>query len=801
MSEIRFAFRTLMKTPWLSLVVVLSLAVGIGANTVVFSWLKSSLLQPLPGVTAPVLLLETKDDTGDYVSTSWLEYQDLRELLPSFRQIAVQRMRSLQLGDTGQETPVFAELVSGNFFAVLGVEPQLGRFFRADESTQPGSAPVAVISHDFWQRTFGGAPDIIGQTLKLNHRPFTIIGVTPVGFCGGFNSLAFGVFVPATMARELVGASSELTNRYNRPFFMLTQLHPGVTPGQARGELAAAAQHLIATHPETNRGLGYELLPVWRSPRGGGSVVASLVTLQIFAALILIVVCANTASLLLARASVRQREIGVRLALGAGPSQIVGQLLLESVGLALVGAGAGLVVALWGVDALTQLPLPHGLPIRLAPALDWSSLAFAVGAATACGVTFGLAPALQLARSDVLAALAGGRGSVGGRHRLREVLIGLEVAVALVVLVLAGLFLKSFHNALVVSPGFDSGRVLLTGLDLGERGYNGRTGGALLDDLLSRLRALPGVAQASAANYVPLDMRGVSTGVISIQGKAFDPNRKIIYYYVSAEYFSTLGIPLAAGADLAPRARADLPLDAVIGDEMARRYWPDENPVGHRFEVDGSTYVIAGVARTPKLEQITESPRPAAWLSLRTQFVSIPVLQVRATDGDPAALLPAVRETIHQLDPELTLLDPRTLAQHVETNLFIKRIPAQMLLVLGPLALALAAIGLYAVVAHAVGQRTREIGVRVALGAAPASLVALMMWQSLRVVLVGGACGWTVAYAAGWYLRDRFVGVTFGDPLIALGVPALLLTVATLACWLPARRASRVNPIEALRAE
>ncbi|MEJ1971228.1 MAG: ADOP family duplicated permease [Lacunisphaera sp.] len=799
--NLRLAFRTLTKTPGLSLVVILSLAIGIGANTVIFSWLKSVVLHPLPGVTAPVLLVETKDDTGNYVSTSWLEYQDLRELLPSFRLLAAHRTRLLQLGAPGHETPVYAELVSANFFAALGLEPQLGRFFHADEATQPGAAPVAVISHDFWRRNFQGAPNIVGRTLILNSRAFTIIGVTPQGYYGGFNSLALDVFVPATMASELVAASTELTARGNRPYVMLAQLRPDATTGQARGELAAAARQLIATHPETNRGLGYEFLPVWRSPRGGVTMLASLVTLQVFAGLILVVVCANTANLLLARASVRQREIGVRLALGAGPSRIVRQLLLESVCLALLGAAAGLIVALWGVDLLAQMPLPGGLPIRLAPALDWTSLVFAAGVATASGLAFGLAPALQLARRDVVAALAGGHGSVGGRSRLRDVLVGLEVAVALVVLVLAGLFLKSFRNALAASPGFDAGRVALAGIDLGGRGYNAKTGGLLLDDLLQRLRALPGVAAAAAANYVPLDLHNIPTGVISVAGKEFDPNRKILYYSVTPGYFATLGIPLLAGTDLAPRARTDLPPDAVIGDEMARRYWPGENPVGRSFEVSGTTYLVAGVARTPKIGRINEAPRPAAWLSMRGQFVSAPILQIRATAGDPRALLPAVRDTIRQLDPELVTLDPRSFVQHIENNLFVERVPAQMLLVLAPLALALAAIGLYAVVAHAVGQRTREIGVRVALGATPACLVALMMWQSLRVVLVGAAAGWIGAGAIAWFLHDRFVGVSFGDPLISGGVPALLLAVATLACWLPARRATKVDPMVALRAE
>lgn len=801
LTDLRFALRQLTKSRWFSLVVVASLALGIGANTVIFSWLKSSVLHPLPGVTAPVLLLETKDDTGNYVTTSWLEYQDLRPLLPSFRLVAAHRLRALYLGDSEREARVNAELVSENYFSVLGLTPALGRFLRPGEAATPGAAPVAVISYGFWQGHFKGDPGVIGRELKLNRRTFTVIGVTPFGFRGAYNNLALDAFLPLTMAAELVPASSELTRRDNRAYSMLAQLSPGVTLGQARGELAVAAQQLIAAHPETNRGLGYELLPLWRSPRGGETMVTSLATLQVFATLILVVVCANTATLLLARASTRRREIGVRLAIGAGPARIIFQLLLESVTLALLGAAGGLIVALWGVDALAHLPLPGTLPIRLAPGLDWTSIAFASGLATACGVAFGLAPALQLARGDVMQSLRGGHGSLGGRSLLRDLLVGLEVGVALLILVLAGLFLKSFRNAQVMNPGFDSGRVMLTTVDLGARGYTGKTGGALLDDLLQRLAALPGVEHAAAANYVPLDLHGPATGVISILGKEFDPNRKILYYYVTADYFATLGLPLLAGTDLAPRARTDLPPDAVIGDEMARRYWPGENPVGHRFEVNGVTYVVAGIARTPKLEKMSEAARPAAWLSLRTQFVSLPNVYVRVAQGDPRRLLPAIRDTIRHLDPELGVLDTRSLAQHLDNNLFLQRVPAQMLAVLGPLALALAAIGLYAVLAYAVAQRTQEIGVRLTLGATPQSVVRLMMWQSLRVVLIAAVLGWGAALAAGWYLRGVLVRVPVGDPAIYAGMPALLLGVAALACFLPARRATKVDPMVALRAE
>ncbi len=797
----RLALRSLTRAPILTVVIVLSLAVGIGANTVVFSWLKSAIVNPLPGVTTPALLLETKDDTGNYVSTSWLEYRDLCELTPSFAAIAAQRPRSFYLGDTERESRAFGEYVSANFFAVLGVKPVLGRFFLPEEATRPGSSPVVVLSYDFWQSRFKSDRTILGQTLKLNNRPLTIIGVAPYGFRGGMNNMAFDVFVPLTMATELQPATKELTSRTSRPYVMLALLKPGVTRGQAQGELDAAARHLLKTYPETNKGLAYRLLPPWRSPRGGETVVMSLTTLQVFATLILVVVCANTANLLLARATVRQREIGVRLALGAGPGRIIAQLLGESVLLALLGAAGGLLVALWSVDALAQMPLPGNLPLRIAPELDWASLVFASGLGTVCGLAFGLAPALQLARADVLQSLRGGRGALGGRSRLRDLLVGLEVAVALVVLVLAGLFLKSFRNSQTANPGFDPSHVMLANLDLGGRGYTRKTAATLLNETIIRLGQLPGVESVAASDFVPLDIRGVSTGVIDITGQEFDPSRKILYYNITPEYFAALGIPLVSGSTLSPLDRTDLPTDAVINEEMARRYWPKGNAVGQRFEVDTTHYVVAGIARDIKLEKLSETPKPAAWLTARSSSFLIPTLYVRVSSGDPRSILPAIRATVHQLDPELTVLDARSFAQHLDNNLFIQRVPAQMLAVLGPLALALAAIGLYAVLSYAVAQRTAEIGVRLTLGATPYSVVGLMMWQSLKIVLIASVVGWAAALGLGWWLRRIFVGVPFGDPLIYAGVPALLLAVAALATWLPARRAARVDPMIALRTE
>ncbi len=800
-TNLKLAFRSFAKTPVLSLVIVVSLAIGIGANTVVFSWLKTAVLHPLPGTTSDLVSLETKDDTGGYVTTSWQEYLDLQPMLPSFAAIAAHRPRAFYLGDSARDARVFGEYVTANFFTVLGVSPQSGRFFRADEVSRPGAEPVAVVSHSFWQGQLKGAPDVVGRTLKLNSQTLTIIGVTPAGFLGGMNNLAFDVWVPATMAPLLQPASMEMTNRTVRSYTMLANLQPGTIAAQAKTELDNAARKMIATYPETNKGLGYEIMPLWLAPRGGKAAAAILATLQLFAGLILIVVCANTASLLLARASIRQREIGVRLAIGAGPGRILAQLLFESILLALLGAGGGLLLSLWGIDALQKIPLPSGVPIKFTVEFDATSLLFAVGLGSLCGLVFGLAPALQLARADVLKALRGGRGETAGRSRLRDALVGTEVAIALVVLVLAGLFLKSFRNAQHTSPGFDTQHVMLATVDLAGRGYDQTRGQALLENLLRRIEAQPGVAHAAAAGYVPLDFRGMPTGVTDVEGKAFDPERKIIYQNATPGYFATMGIPLVEGHDLAPLSRKEAPLDAVINDTMAKRYWPEGSAIGRRFEVGGTFYEIVGVARTIKNLTMNEAPQPAAWLSMRAQFIFSPIIHVSTTGGDPALLYPGIRQAIHDLDAELAIVDGRTMAQQLDNNLFLQRIPMRMLAVLGPLARALAALGLYAVLAFTVAQRTQEIGVRLSLGSTPQGVVRLMIWQGMRVVLVATTVGWLVSLALGYLLQSKLVGVPLGDPLIYAGVPTLLLAVAFLACWLPARRAAQVDPMVALRAE
>ncbi|MBI2515290.1 MAG: ABC transporter permease [Opitutae bacterium] len=802
MINLRFLIRSLARTPFLTAVVILSLAVGIGANTVVFGWLRNAIVRPLPGADSPLVMsLEVKDDTGNWVSTSWREYQDLCAMVPSVAAISAQRPRSFYLGNTERDARAFGEFVSANFFETLALQPQQGRFFHADEVAAAGGAPVVVISHDFWRKQFAGAADVVGRQLKLNGALLTIIGVAPRGFQGGYNALAFDVWLPATLAPVLQPATEELTSRTSRPYTMLVQLRPGVPLAQVQGELDAAAHKLLATYPETNRGLGYGLLPLWRSPRGGQIIVISLATLQAFALLILAVVCINTANLLLARASTRQREIGVRLAVGGAPSRILLQLLAESVVLAFIGAASGLLCALWGVEAVKNLPLPSGggLPVKIAPELDWTALVFAGGIATACGILFGLAPAWQLVRADVLQALRGGHSS-SRRSWLRDALVATEVGAALVVLVLAALFYQSFRHALAADTGFDAPHIMLANVDLAGRGYTEANAHAFLEETLRRLRETPGVVAAGAASKVPLDVIAYPRGVFAVEGKPFDPNWKALYCDVTPGYLAAMGLTITEGTDLAPLARRDLPFDAVVNEAMAQRYWPEGSPVGHRFIINDTTFVVAGVVRNAKYENLNEAPKPMAWLTMRRQLIFAPTLHVR-TSGDPRAILGALRQTVHAIDPEVALLDTRTFATHVDNSLVLQRMPARMLAVLAPLSLALAAIGLYAVIAYSLAQRMPEIGIRLALGATPSGVVRLMIWEGLRVVLVGAGIGWVFALAIGYALRAQFIGIRFGDPLIYGGVPALLLAVATLACWLPARRAAHIDPMVALRAE
>ena len=799
--DIRHAVRGVRRAPIVAGVIVVSIAAGVGVNTVVFSWLQALILQPLPGVSdaRDIYLVEPRAEAGTNPGASWLEYRDLQTSLPSFDRVLASRMAPFNLGEAGRTERVYGMLVSGNYFSALGLTPVLGRFLLPDEVSKPGGAPVVVISHDFWQSRFAASSSALGATLRVNDRPLTIVGVAPAGFQGTFVALQFDLWTPATLAPVLFNGSRELDDRALRGYSVMGRLRPDATRAGAQAELDAAMRQLARAYPATNATMGGEILPFWQAPRGPQRMLAgALAMLQAIMLLLLVAVCGNAANLVLARATTRYREIGVRLALGGGPRRIFSLLLTEHLVLALAGAMAGALLAMWGTQALRAVPMIGAVPIRFETHIDGTALAFALVLGVLSGLAFGFAPALHLARLDPLRAL---RSSVrhAGRSRARHALMGAQVALASLVLLVAGMFYRSFTETRDIDPGFRREGVLLGAYDFSARTPDEATSRTFAARLLDRLRALPGVESAAIASYVPLDIHGMPLRSFTVEGHSRDDaaDDQALANIVTPEYLRTMGIPLTAGRDFAELTDASAPPQAIVNDEFVRRFLPDVEPIGRRLESGGRTYVIAGVARTSLYEAFDEPPTPIIYFSYRDRPSSRGEIHVRTRPGSEAALGAEIQRVVREIDPMLPVYDVRTLDDHVEKNLFLRRIPARMFVVLGPLLLALLAVGVYAVVAHAVSQRTHEIGIRLSLGAGARRVQAEIVAETLRVIVVGALAGWVMALAAAAHLGGGG-GI---DPWVFAGVPVVLLIVAVAACWWPARRVASVSPMRALRAE
>jgi predicted permease len=800
--DARHALRTIAGMPILSIVVVVSLAIGIGVNTVVFSWIQAVIFHPLPGVRGSGSLhhVSPRSETGSYPGTSWLEFADIRERMQSLDGAIAFRMVPFNIGEAARTERSYGMLVSGNYFSMLELRPALGRFIRADEASRAGGEPVAVISHDFWQSRYGGSTGVLGQPLRVNGQDLTIVGVAPRAFQGTTLGLTFDMWVPATLAPTLLAGSRELEDRGIRGYSVLARLKSGATSAQAQTELQATMRDLAARYPDTNRDItGGEVLPFWQAPLGPQRMFASaLAILQGIMLLLLLAVCGNTANLVLARATTRHREVGVRLALGAGPSRIATLLLAENMILALIGAALGVLIAVWGTDALRAAPMITTFPIKFQTSLDLVSLAFAVGLGVACGLIFGLAPAWQLARVDPQVALRTG-ATGGGRSRMRHTLMGVEVGLALMVLVAAGLFFRSFSETRDIDPGFKREGVLLASYNLTGRNMNDEGARTFASRLLTRLRATPGVEAAAVALTVPLDIHGSPMRTFTIEGRPRneqDPDRALMNV-VTPDYLNAMGIPLRAGRDFADMDDATTAPQVIVNEEFVHRYVSGGEALGRRVQVRDSTYQIVGVARNSRYDSFSESALPFIYFSYRDRPYDRGEIHVRTRTGGESLLAAEVARAVREIDPTLPVYDVRTLSEHVEKNLFLRRIPARMFTVLGPLLLLLAAIGIYAVVAYTVSHRTTEIGVRIALGATAQGVVAQIVRESLRVIAVGTAVGWMIAFI----INIHVVPGRGIDKAVYLGVPLVLLMVATFASWLPARRATRVDPVVALRQE
>jgi predicted permease len=830
LQDIRFAARQLARSPGFTAIAALTLALGIGANTALYTLAHAALQRPLPGIRGAdrLLWLTPVGSRGDARNMSYPDFVDYRSGAAGpngpFAEIASFDDMQFSLSTRGLEPErVRGSLVSGSFFSTVGASMAVGRGFLAVEDSTPGTHPVAVISYALWQRRFDGDPGVIGREILLNGAPFTVVGVTPDRFNGPDHAELRDVWVPTMMISRVYPQWPRMLEQRSTWFLrVIGRLKPGATKEGADAVVATIAKRIAATDSAGHRGItarNYEV----RSgmvPGNGNDVYPVAALAAVVTGLVLLIACANVTNLLLGRAVGRRREISVRLSLGAGRTRLVRQLLTESVLLSLLATAIGAVLASWGTDFMVaQIPAP------LDVSLDRSILLFTVAAAIVTGCVFGLVPALHATRGDLATAM---KESLVGfdvrRSRLQRGFVVAQLSLSLVLLVTAGMFLRSLYKSAKLDFGFETTtRVLALSFDLGRQGYSPEQASRFLSTLQERVAGLPGVERLAFSDQVPLGERIVG-GEIVVESKgprdeaAFDPRSSIdsYLYTVRPGYFATLDIPLVRGRDFSADDRSGAPDVAIVSEQFARRAWPSSDAIGKRISVDGPEgpyATIIGVAREALIAGRTERARPIIYFAhlQRPRALDLTLLVrarcAEATEDRESSrcnagrLATNVRREIASLDRNLPVYGVQTLAQYRTDRLAEARLGSGLLGAFGALALLLASVGVYAVTAFTVSQRTREIGVRVALGALQNQVVALFLREGMRVTLIGTLIGLTLALALAKTLSAVFIGLSVGDVPTIVAIVALLSAVALVACWVPARRAARVDPMLALRHE
>ncbi len=815
LSSLKYAVRSLAKTPWLTAVVTITLALGIAANTAVFSWTRGVLLHPLRGVAdvGRLFAMETVPPAGvgRYSDISYPDFRDYRDSSRSLAGAIAFQDRALSLGDGAQAERVWAEFVSGNFFDVLGVKPVTGRFFRAEEQEDaPGKHPVAVISERFWQRHFHADPEIIGKAVRLNGRELTVIGVAPAEFLGTIVGLSYDFWLPLSMNPLLSSAGNWLENRRARAVHVLARLRSGVSLPQAQAEIETIARRLAQSYPQSNADINTTLVPIAKAPYGTQEFMVPLLeTLLGAGAVLLLIVCSNVANLMLLRATTRRKEFGIRLALGASCSRVIAQLLLESLLLAGLGGSAGILLA-GRMAGWLQFFMPVTyLPIALNFPPDSAVLAFTLAISLLAGLLCGLIPALQIIRHHHFGSLMdSGRGAIGDArsHRLRGALVISEVALALVVLIGASLFLESFWHAKRTDPGFDPSHVLLAGIDLSEEGYSTEQGKLFMRQLRDRVAALPGV-QAVSFGHVPLGFDRDHDNSASVQVDGYLPRRgedmSVYWAQVWPGYFDLLRIGLTKGRDFTDRDDNQAPAVIIVSEAFVRRFFQGQEPIGRKLRVGGNAErTVIGVVKDIKYHSLGESPQPYFYLPMQQVWEpSTGTGLLVRTKGPPEQILPSLQREWRSVDPRVNLSVVFALRDFIGASWFVHKIAASLLGVLGTLALLLAALGLFSVMAYTVSQRTQEIGIRMALGAQKRDVLRPVLGQALGLAMVGVAIGLALSFALTPLVASQLLGVRATDPLTFAGVSCLLCVVALAASFIPARRATKVDPLIALRSE
>jgi len=806
--DLRYAFRQLLRNPGFALAAVACLALGIGANSSTFTFANALLLKRNPQVKEPERLVRLFIHWSSGLrlgSFSYPDYLDFRNRNEVFTGLVAERLLPVHLSAGDRNEKIWGSIVSANYFSELGVEASLGRGFRPEEDQTPGAHPVVVLSHGLWERRFAAAPGVIGQTVVLNRRPFTIVGVAPQGFTGTNTGIASEIWAPITMAGQL-NPDSDLNARGDHWIgFVIGRLKPGVGLAQARESLNALMANLTKEYPDTNTGKSVDvyaeaeasLHPMVRSGFAGFLRVMFAVV-----GLILVLACANVAGLLLARALGRRREIAIRMALGAARGRLIRQLLVESSLLSLLGGAAGLLLAVWLTRLIVSFQPTTDLPLWIDTSIDLRVLGFTFFAAVAAGILFGLAPALQTTRQGLVPSLKEGSPQGGRSTRLRNVLVVGQVALSAGLLVAAGLAVRSLQKAQSIDPGFNPDNQLVAALDLDLQGYDEAAGREFQRRLRERMSSLPGVAAVGLARDVPLQLSSSQRGTVP-EGYVTPPgaaNPSIDYNVVDYGYFEAMGVAILRGRAFSERDDEKAPPVLIVNEAFAKRFWPDQDPIGRRVRTAGKNHEVVGVAKDGKYFSLGEDPKAYMYFPLAQDYHASTVMHLRSA-GDPEALLGAVRREIRGLDPLLPIADLKTMHAALGFALIPARMAAGVVSAFAGIALLLAAVGLYGVIAYSVTQATRDIGIRVALGASSRDVLRMVLGGGMRLALTGLAIGLAAGVALARLMQGILYGVSASDPFSYASASLVLITAALLASFFPARRATRVDPMVALRAE
>ena len=807
--DIRYSLRVIAKTPGFAALAILTLALGIGANTTIFSWINSALLNPVPGIANPSQVVSmTLSKPGDNpFPFTYPDLESMRLGQQSFTGIAACGFAQLSLSGKSKAERVWGMVASANYFDVLGVHPILGRGFLPVEDEKPGGAPVAVISYRLWQSHFGGTPDIVGQAIEINKHSYTIVGVAPAVFQGSQTGVRTEIWVPIMMQAQVNPLGDLLHDHHQFWLMAFGRLKPGVVLKQAQEEMTLRLTPEAKNYPEEHKGHdSVTVYPLWRNPFGLNYFLATLLpALMCIAGLVLLLACVNVANLMLVRSLGRRREIAIRMSLGASRWPLVRQLLVESLILALAGGAVALLITSWTAGTLMKfLPVTEDIPLSLSIEADRTVLLAALVISVLTGVIFGILPALRSSGVAPVAVLKEDTGSASSgrtKTRLANGLVVAQISLSLLLLICSGLFIRSFLSAQQINPGFNPHNVLIASYDLFTAGYSEASGAEFDRQLVAKLQGLPGIQSVALSNRVPLGFNGGSTsvkpaGYVSQANESMETQVAII----TPNYFQTLQIPILKGRDFTLQDTQSSQRAVIVSEAFVNRYWPQQEALGKQLYSDLSKewFTVVGVARDVKVSSLNEKPTPFLYLPLYQVHKTTMIINARVA-GDPLTFGKTLDQTIHELNADLVVFDVTTLELREQFSSFGQRVAGTFVGAFGLLALVLAAIGIYGVTSYTTRQRTHEIGLRIALGASKDDVLRLVLGHGLRLTLTGVALGLAASFALTRYLRSMLLGVTSTDALTFSSVAILLCAVALLASFIPAFRAMRVDPMVALR--